>query len=131
MSFVTWRATLQLSTNADVACSRCDFDFLSDWLRPVRFGLDWTPCAFTPSECRITNFCPSILVFWWGARSQLYELVQHAGNVLPRLYLLLTVGSVYIVSKEGDGNGKLFWTPSPSESLPALLHHTALCCFAQ
>jgi vacuolar protein sorting-associated protein 35 len=34
------------------------------------------------------------------ARSQLYELVQHAGNVLPRLYLLLTVGSVYIVSKE-------------------------------
>ncbi|KOO22302.1 vacuolar sorting protein 35 [Chrysochromulina tobinii] len=32
---------------------------------------------------------------------ELYELVQHAGNVLPRLYLLLTVGSVYIVSKEG------------------------------
>jgi len=31
---------------------------------------------------------------------ELYELVQHAGNVLPRLYLLLTVGSVYIVSKE-------------------------------
>eukprot|EP00326_Haptolina_ericina_P003151 CAMPEP_0181228236 /NCGR_PEP_ID=MMETSP1096-20121128/33242_1 /TAXON_ID=156174 ORGANISM="Chrysochromulina ericina, Strain CCMP281" /NCGR_SAMPLE_ID=MMETSP1096 /ASSEMBLY_ACC=CAM_ASM_000453 /LENGTH=775 /DNA_ID=CAMNT_0023321751 /DNA_START=31 /DNA_END=2359 /DNA_ORIENTATION=- len=30
----------------------------------------------------------------------MYELVQHAGNVLPRLYLLLTVGSVYIVSKE-------------------------------
>ena len=31
---------------------------------------------------------------------ELYELVQHAGNVLPRLYLLLTVGAVYIVSKE-------------------------------
>ena len=31
---------------------------------------------------------------------ELYELVQHAGNVLPRLYLLLTVGSVYITSKE-------------------------------
>lgn len=30
----------------------------------------------------------------------LYELVQHAGNVLPRLYLLLTVGCVYIRSKE-------------------------------
>ncbi|CAH9120561.1 unnamed protein product [Cuscuta epithymum] len=30
----------------------------------------------------------------------LYELVQHAGNVLPRLYLLCTVGSVYIKSKE-------------------------------
>jgi len=31
---------------------------------------------------------------------ELYELVQHAGNVLPRLYLLVTVGAVYIVSKE-------------------------------
>ncbi len=41
------------------------------------------------------TFLHSLLV------SQLYELVQHAGNVLPRLYLLLTVGAVYIVSKEG------------------------------
>jgi len=31
---------------------------------------------------------------------ELYELVQHAGNVLPRLYLLLAVGGVYIGSKE-------------------------------
>ncbi|KAK4276498.1 hypothetical protein QN277_014639 [Acacia crassicarpa] len=30
----------------------------------------------------------------------LYELVQHAGNILPRLYLLCTVGSVYIRSKD-------------------------------
>eukprot|EP00735_Rhodelphis_limneticus_P007484 TRINITY_DN2003_c0_g1::TRINITY_DN2003_c0_g1_i1::g.21885::m.21885 TRINITY_DN2003_c0_g1::TRINITY_DN2003_c0_g1_i1::g.21885 ORF type:complete len:790 (+),score=289.63,sp/F4I0P8/VP35B_ARATH/49.30/0.0,Vps35/PF03635.12/1e-271,LOH1CR12/PF10158.4/2,LOH1CR12/PF10158.4/1.4e+02 TRINITY_DN2003_c0_g1_i1:43-2370(+) len=30
----------------------------------------------------------------------LYELVQHAVNILPRLYLLVTVGSVYIRSKE-------------------------------
>ncbi|XP_073285856.1 vacuolar protein sorting-associated protein 35B-like [Primulina huaijiensis] len=30
----------------------------------------------------------------------LYELVQHAGNILPRLYLLCTVGSVYINSKQ-------------------------------
>jgi hypothetical protein len=28
--------------------------------------------------------------------SDLYELVQHAGNVLPRLYLLCTAGSCYI-----------------------------------
>ncbi|XP_048502677.1 vacuolar protein sorting-associated protein 35B isoform X1 [Beta vulgaris subsp. vulgaris] len=34
--------------------------------------------------------------------SDLYELVQHAGNVLPRLYLLCTVGSVYIKSKEAS-----------------------------
>ena len=31
---------------------------------------------------------------------ELYELVQHAGNILPRLYLLITVGAVYIQSKE-------------------------------
>jgi vacuolar protein sorting-associated protein 35 len=32
--------------------------------------------------------------------ADLYEMVQHAGNVLPRLYLLCTVGSVYIKSQE-------------------------------
>ncbi|KAH7286518.1 hypothetical protein KP509_32G010800 [Ceratopteris richardii] len=32
--------------------------------------------------------------------AHLYELVQHAGNILPRLYLLCTVGSVYIKSKD-------------------------------
>ncbi|KAL2319185.1 hypothetical protein Fmac_033061 [Flemingia macrophylla] len=30
----------------------------------------------------------------------LYELVQHAGNILPRLYLLCTVGSVYMRCKD-------------------------------
>ena len=30
----------------------------------------------------------------------LYESVQHAGNIIPRLYLLITVGSAYIKSKE-------------------------------
>ena len=32
--------------------------------------------------------------------SDLYESVQHAQNVLPRLYLLVTVGAVYIQSHE-------------------------------
>ncbi|VVB05331.1 unnamed protein product [Arabis nemorensis] len=32
--------------------------------------------------------------------AELYELVQHAGNILPRLYLLCTIGSVYIKSNE-------------------------------
>jgi hypothetical protein len=32
--------------------------------------------------------------------AELYELVQYAGNILPRLYLLITVGSVYVKSKE-------------------------------
>lgn len=30
----------------------------------------------------------------------LYESVQHAGNIIPRLYLLVTVGSAYIKTKE-------------------------------
>eukprot|EP00920_Eleutheroschizon_duboscqi_P012488 GHVT01029742.1.p1 GENE.GHVT01029742.1~~GHVT01029742.1.p1 ORF type:complete len:994 (-),score=265.02 GHVT01029742.1:584-3565(-) len=32
--------------------------------------------------------------------NELYESVQHAGNILPRLYLLVTVGSTYIKSQE-------------------------------
>lgn len=32
--------------------------------------------------------------------SDLYELVQYAGNILPRLYLLVTVGAVYVKSKQ-------------------------------
>tara|TARA_B110000240_G_scaffold76880_1_gene87667 strand:- start:848 stop:3355 length:2508 start_codon:yes stop_codon:yes gene_type:complete len=38
---------------------------------------------------------------------ELYELVQHAGNILPRLYLLITVGAVYIESKEGSAKDVL------------------------
>ncbi|KAB1199959.1 Vacuolar protein sorting-associated protein 35A [Morella rubra] len=37
----------------------------------------------------------------------LYELVQHAGNILPRSYLLCTVGSVYIKSKEAPAKDVL------------------------
>lgn len=32
--------------------------------------------------------------------SELYDRVQYTGNVLPRLYLLCTVGGVYIKSKQ-------------------------------
>ncbi|KAJ7534143.1 hypothetical protein O6H91_13G081600 [Diphasiastrum complanatum] len=39
--------------------------------------------------------------------ADLYELVQHAGNILPRLYLLCTVGSVYIKSKEAPAKDVL------------------------
>jgi len=35
---------------------------------------------------------------------ELYQLVQHAGNILPRLYLLVTVGAVYIRSKQVPAN---------------------------
>ncbi|KAH9541149.1 hypothetical protein CY35_14G045900 [Sphagnum magellanicum] len=39
--------------------------------------------------------------------ADIYELVQHAGNILPRLYLLCTVGSVYIKSKEAPAKDVL------------------------
>ncbi|XP_020900046.2 vacuolar protein sorting-associated protein 35 [Exaiptasia diaphana] len=34
--------------------------------------------------------------------SDLYELVQYAGNIVPRLYLLITVGVVYVKAKEAS-----------------------------
>jgi len=39
--------------------------------------------------------------------AELYELVQYAGNILPRLYLLVTVGSVYIKLKEAPAKDVL------------------------
>jgi vacuolar protein sorting-associated protein 35 len=39
--------------------------------------------------------------------TELYELVQYAGNILPRLYLLICVGSVYIASKEAPAKDVL------------------------
>ena len=50
--------------------------------------------------------------------AELYELVQHAGNVLPRLYLLVTVGAVFIRSHE-----------SPVKSL--LKDLVEMCCGIQ
>jgi vacuolar protein sorting-associated protein 35 len=38
---------------------------------------------------------------------ELYELTQHAGNVLPRLYLLITAATVYVKSKEGKAKDVL------------------------
>ena len=32
--------------------------------------------------------------------ADLYELVQYAGNIVPRMYLLITVGLVYIKTHE-------------------------------
>lgn len=39
--------------------------------------------------------------------SELYEIVQYAGNILPRLYLLVTVGSIYIRTKEAPAKDVL------------------------
>ena len=42
-----------------------------------------------------------LLYFLKGRKvADLYELVQYAGNIVPRLYLLVTVGVVYIKCQE-------------------------------
>lgn len=47
----------------------------------------------------IDIFNPSPLIL--GRKvPDLYELVQYAGNIVPRLYLLITVGVVYIKTNE-------------------------------
>ena len=38
--------------------------------------------------------------------AELYESVQHAGNILPRLYLLVSVGAAYIRSKEAPARSE-------------------------
>ncbi len=38
---------------------------------------------------------------------ELYELVQYAGNIVPRLYLLITVGAVYIRAPEAPAKDVL------------------------
>ncbi|KAI9010096.1 vacuolar protein sorting-associated protein 35 [Hyaloraphidium curvatum] len=54
--------------------------------------------------------------------SDLYELVQYAGNIVPRLYLMITVGSVYMrVSKQaGPGSAAPAAPAAPAaEGAPA------------
>mmetsp|Transcript_9914 Transcript_9914/g.32483 ORF Transcript_9914/g.32483 Transcript_9914/m.32483 type:complete len:794 (+) Transcript_9914:2-2383(+) len=34
--------------------------------------------------------------------AEMYEMVQHAGNILPRMYLLITIGSIYLKTKQGS-----------------------------
>jgi len=37
-----------------------------------------------------------------GLQADLFELVQYAGNIVSRLYLLITVGTVYIKTDENS-----------------------------
>lgn len=63
----------------------------------------------------------------------LYERVQSSGNVLPRLYLLVTVGSVYIQSKEAPAKEVLIdlveMTKSVQYPLRGLFlrHYLSIC----
>jgi len=58
--------------------------------------------------------------------SELYELVQYAGNIVPRLYLLITVASAYIRSKEAPIKEILRDTV---EMCKGVQHPTRVCSF--
>ena len=51
--------------------------------------------------------------------ADLYELVQYAGNIVPRLYLMITVGTVYMGIKDAPVkeimNCLLYTSPSPRD----------------
>ncbi|CAG8539961.1 11533_t:CDS:10 [Racocetra fulgida] len=38
--------------------------------------------------------------------ADLYELVQYAGNIIPRLYLMITVGSAYMSQRDAPGHSR-------------------------
>jgi hypothetical protein len=50
-------------------------------------------------------------LLWWGVQGkpvvELYEKVQSCGNVLPRLYLLITVAGVYIQSLQAPARSAI------------------------
>jgi len=54
--------------------------------------------------------------------AELYELVQHAGNILPRLYLLVTVASVFLQVKRALR--ALPWGVAKQRSASANLCHS-------
>ncbi|CAI5958888.1 unnamed protein product [Closterium sp. NIES-65] len=66
------------------------------------------PCVHGMADIVVCGELQNLEAFFWDEHKMrgrscvdLYELVQHAGNIVPRLYLLCTVGAVYIRSKEG------------------------------
>jgi len=74
-------------------------------------GLAFGSSCFHPltiSPLCIVLCCPFFLLSAGRSIIELYENVQHAGNIIPRLYLLMTVASVYIKSKKAPAKDILF-----------------------
>ena len=77
----------------------------SNMLRELRTGL-LTPKNYYELWMAVFNEMRHLQVFFQDTNKRgtpmvtLYQRVQYAGNVLPRLYLLMTVGAVYIESGE-------------------------------
>ena len=70
----------------------------------------WRAFFFSPPSHSHSAAATSACAHVSGGRSiiELYENVQHAGNIIPRLYLLITVASVYIKSKKAPAKDILF-----------------------
>eukprot|EP00640_Fibrocapsa_japonica_P001640 CAMPEP_0113943164 /NCGR_PEP_ID=MMETSP1339-20121228/19545_1 /TAXON_ID=94617 /ORGANISM="Fibrocapsa japonica" /LENGTH=484 /DNA_ID=CAMNT_0000947961 /DNA_START=67 /DNA_END=1517 /DNA_ORIENTATION=+ /assembly_acc=CAM_ASM_000762 len=77
----------------------------SEMLRELRTSL-LTPSNYYELYIKVSDELRYLEDYFEGLRRQgrpmerLYEQVQGCGNVLPRLYLLITVGGCYIKSKE-------------------------------
>uniref|UniRef100_A0A7R9YYL8 Vacuolar protein sorting-associated protein 35 n=1 Tax=Chlamydomonas euryale TaxID=1486919 RepID=A0A7R9YYL8_9CHLO len=91
----------------------CDEDIMRDALRYASAMLgelrtsQLAPQKYFDVYMTVFDQLVNLEIFFADERSKgqqaygaLYELVQHAGNVLPRLYLMVTVGCLYIKSKE-------------------------------
>jgi len=46
--------------------------------------------------CHFLNYLYNTHTQSWHYLTDMYELVQYAGNIIPRLYLMITIGSVYM-----------------------------------
>ena len=79
--------------------------YAADMLRELRTAL-LTPKNYYELYMRVFDEMRALEQFFsemhrGGTKmEELYQMVQSCGNVLPRLYLLITVGSVYIESRE-------------------------------
>ena len=79
--------------------------FASQMLTELRTGM-LTPQHYYELYVKVFDELQALEMYLFDEYSRgrsledMYEVVQHAGNIVPRLYLLITVGSVYIKAKQ-------------------------------
>jgi vacuolar protein sorting-associated protein 35 len=101
-AFYMKRATDQ--TDTKVALTQA-LNYAKEMLKELRSN-DLTPRNYYELYMKVLDELRYLEEFFMGLTrsgtlaSELYEQVQSCGMVLPRLYLLMTVGSVYIKSKQ-------------------------------
>jgi len=75
-------------------CVRQDLDFIS-WLACLLICVHADIAVFDALR-HLSNYLYDAHTQGRHYLADLYELVQYAGNIIPRLYLMATVGSVYM-----------------------------------